>query len=110
VTTARPFFGALASLTLLREPISGALIAAGALMAGGAWRHLTERHEHDHPHETLDQPHRHERDEHHQHVHGGTWLPTSARVGTIMSRPYTGTLTTRTSTIATGTVDAWAGV
>lgn len=66
-----PFFGALASLALLREPISGALIAAGALMAGGAWLHLTERHEHDHRHETLDHSHRHGHDEHHQHVHGG---------------------------------------
>ena len=40
-----PFFGALTSIALLGEPLSGGLIAAGALMAAGAWLHLTERHE-----------------------------------------------------------------
>jgi drug/metabolite transporter (DMT)-like permease len=66
-----PFFGALTSLALLREPISGGLIAAGGLMAAGAWLHLTERHEHDHRHATLDHSHRHEHDDHHQHAHEG---------------------------------------
>jgi hypothetical protein len=64
-----PFFGAVASLALLREPISGGLIAAGALMAAGAWLHLTERHEHEHRHAPLEHSHRHVHDEHHQHAH-----------------------------------------
>jgi hypothetical protein len=36
-----PFFGAAISLVVLREPIGSALICAGALMAVGAWLHLT---------------------------------------------------------------------
>ena len=64
-----PFFGALISIALLREPLSGGLIAAGALMAAGAWLHLTERHEHEHRHTSLDHSHRHVHDEHHEHVH-----------------------------------------
>lgn len=64
-----PFFGALASLALLREPIEGRLIGAGALMAIGVWLHLTERHEHAHRHALLDHSHRHVHDEHHQHAH-----------------------------------------
>ncbi len=37
-----PFLGAALSLVLLREPWSGAQLAAGVLMAWGLWLHLTE--------------------------------------------------------------------
>ena len=37
-----PFFGAVLSTVLLREPLSPALLVAGALMALGVWLHLTE--------------------------------------------------------------------
>ena len=66
-----PFFGAVVSLVVLREPIGAGLVAAGILMASGAWLHLTERHEHDHHHERLEHSHRHAHDEHHQHAHDG---------------------------------------
>jgi len=66
-----PFFGALASLAVLREPVGGRFLAAGLLMAIGAWLHLTERHEHEHHHERLEHSHRHAHDEHHQHPHDG---------------------------------------
>ncbi len=64
-----PFFGAGSSLLLLRERVTSGLIVAGALMAAGAWLHLTERHEHPHHHERLEHTHRHTHDEHHQHAH-----------------------------------------
>ena len=64
-----PFFGAAASVAILREPVGPGIVAAGALMAVGAWLHLTERHQHDHHHERLDHSHRHVHDEHHQHAH-----------------------------------------
>lgn len=64
-----PFFGAVVSLVVLRESIGTGFVAAGILMAIGAWLHLTERHEHDHRHERLEHSHRHVHDEHHQHAH-----------------------------------------
>jgi drug/metabolite transporter (DMT)-like permease len=64
-----PFFGAAVALVLLREPIGPALIFAGALMAAGAWLHLTERHDHEHHHERLEHSHRHVHDAHHRHAH-----------------------------------------
>jgi drug/metabolite transporter (DMT)-like permease len=64
-----PFFGAAASLVLLREPIGPGLVASGLLMAIGVWLHLTERHEHEHRHERLEHSHRHVHDLHHQHAH-----------------------------------------
>jgi drug/metabolite transporter (DMT)-like permease len=64
-----PFIGALLSLTLLGEPLTARLMAAGGLMAIGLWLHLTERHEHDHTHEALEHEHRHSHDEHHKHAH-----------------------------------------
>jgi len=66
-----PFFGAVVSLVVLRESIGAGLVAAGILMAIGAWLHLTERHEHEHHHERLEHSHRHAHDEHHQHAHDG---------------------------------------
>ena len=64
-----PFVGAAVSLALLREPVGPGLLAAGLLMAGGVWLHLTERHEHEHRHERLAHSHGHVHDEHHRHEH-----------------------------------------
>jgi drug/metabolite transporter (DMT)-like permease len=66
-----PFFGAMLSTVLLREPVSAALLAAGTLMGLGVWFHLTEHHEHEHEHEELVHEHVHVHDEHHQHQHTG---------------------------------------
>jgi drug/metabolite transporter (DMT)-like permease len=65
-----PFIGALLSVTLLDEPLTVRLAAAGGLMAVGLWLHLTERHEHEHAHEAMRHEHRHSHDEHHRHAHG----------------------------------------
>jgi drug/metabolite transporter (DMT)-like permease len=70
-----PFIGALLSVTLLDEPLTVGLVAAGGLMAIGLWLHLTERHEHEHRHEGIEHEHRHTHDEHHRHVHGSDELP-----------------------------------
>lgn len=67
-----PFFGGLVAVLLLREPVTGQIVAAGSLMALGVWLHLTERHEHEHGHEEMAHEHRHVHDQHHQHVHDGT--------------------------------------
>jgi len=66
-----PFFGALLSVVLLGEPVSAALLVAGALMAAGVWLHLAERHEHEHAHEPLEHAHEHLHDAHHEHTHDG---------------------------------------
>lgn len=65
-----PFVGALASIVLLREPVSANFAVAGALMMLGVWLHLTEHHEHWHEHEDMFHEHEHVHDEHHQHEHG----------------------------------------
>ncbi len=44
-----PFIGALVAVAL-GEPVTGALVAAGLLMAIGVWLHVTEHHEHEHAH------------------------------------------------------------
>lgn len=63
-----PFFGAVMAV-LMGEPVTPQLLIAGALMAIGAWLHLTERHQHPHVHlETL-HDHEHVHGEHHQHQH-----------------------------------------
>jgi len=67
-----PFFGAVLAIWLLDEPVTMALIVSALLMAIGVWLHLTERHEHEHTHETLEHSHEHthgEGDEHHEHSH-----------------------------------------
>ena len=64
-----PFVGGLLSVIILREPLSGALLIAGALMGIGVWLHLTERHGHPHQHHASEHAHRHVHDEHHQHDH-----------------------------------------
>ncbi len=68
-----PFVGAAAALIFLGETPSPLFWPACALMAGGVWLHLTERHEHLHTHEPLEHSHRHMHDEHHQHDHGPDW-------------------------------------
>jgi drug/metabolite transporter (DMT)-like permease len=64
-----PFAGAVASLTLLGEPLRPALALAALLMGLGVWLHLTERHSHEHTHEPVDHTHAHVHDEHHRHHH-----------------------------------------
>jgi drug/metabolite transporter (DMT)-like permease len=64
-----PFFGAIAAVLALGEPLTLQLITAGALMAVGVWLHLTEHHDHEHVHELTAHAHRHRHDEHHQHEH-----------------------------------------
>lgn len=64
-----PFIGAGASIVIMREPIAPGLVAAGVLMALGAWLHLSERHEHEHAHGALAHSHTHTHDEHHRHDH-----------------------------------------
>ncbi|HEY3916679.1 MAG TPA: EamA family transporter [Stellaceae bacterium] len=65
-----PFIGAVVAIALFGEPITLALVAAGALMAIGLYLHLAERHEHDHVHEAGEHEHRHVHDAHHRHRHG----------------------------------------
>ena len=66
-----PFFGALAGVVLLGEPVTAQLALTGALMAGGVWLLLRERHSHRHRHEAETHTHRHVHDQHHQHEHEG---------------------------------------
>ncbi len=63
-----PFFGAILAV-LLGEPLTGALLLAGGLMALGVWLHLTERHAHEHHHAEVEHAHWHVHDLHHQHDH-----------------------------------------
>ena len=55
-----PFLGAALSLAIMGEAPTPAFWIAAALMAFGAWLHLTERHQHRHRHEPLEHEHRHE--------------------------------------------------
>jgi drug/metabolite transporter (DMT)-like permease len=64
-----PFAGAAVAVVALGEPVTGQLLAAGALMALGVWLHVTEHHEHEHVHAPLEHEHRHVHDEHHRHEH-----------------------------------------
>nr|WP_316643974.1 DMT family transporter [uncultured Roseateles sp.] len=67
-----PFIGALLSILLLDEPVTGPLLLAGLLMAIGVALHLTERHEHEHSHEPMEHEHTHVHgtgDLHHAHEH-----------------------------------------
>jgi len=67
-----PFIGALLSILLLGEPVTGPLLLAGLLMAIGVALHLTERHAHEHQHEAMEHEHPHVHgagDLHHDHGH-----------------------------------------
>ena len=66
-----PFFGALGGVALLGEPLTAQLTLTAALMAGGVWLLLRERHSHRHRHEAGMHSHRHVHDQHHQHEHQG---------------------------------------
>jgi drug/metabolite transporter (DMT)-like permease len=63
-----PFVGAVVAI-VMGEPVTWALVLAGALMALGLWLHLTERHKHAHTHLALEHTHLHTHDAHHQHEH-----------------------------------------
>lgn len=63
-----PFFGAVIGLGL-GDPVTLALLVAGALMVFGVWLHLTETHAHLHTHTEMEHEHLHEHDEHHLHEH-----------------------------------------
>ena len=81
-----PFFGAIVSVLGLHDPVTPALVGAGALMASGVALHLAERHEHTHAHEAMAHAHEHvhgEGDEHHDHAH----VPPVA-AGTRHSHPH----------------------
>jgi drug/metabolite transporter (DMT)-like permease len=64
-----PFFGALVAVPLLGERLGAAQLAAAALMVGGIWELLRERHTHEHVHAGLTHEHAHVHDAHHQHDH-----------------------------------------
>jgi drug/metabolite transporter (DMT)-like permease len=64
-----PLFGVLVSLVIWPQPPSLRFWAAAALMAGGVWLHIRERHEHVHSHEALEHAHLHRHDDHHRHGH-----------------------------------------
>jgi drug/metabolite transporter (DMT)-like permease len=64
-----PFIGAALAVGLFSEPLTGRLVAAGALMGIGLYLHLREQHVHTHTHEEMEHEHRHVHDEHHQHAH-----------------------------------------
>lgn len=70
-----PFIGALVAVAL-GEPLTWTLLIAGALMAFGAWLHLSEHHEHEHTHPPLGaggdpirHSHPHFPDSEHRHKH-----------------------------------------
>ena len=64
-----PFFGAALAVIVFRETVTRSLVAAGVLMAIGAWLHLTERHEHEHAHGTLPEGPVPRNDVRHSHPH-----------------------------------------
>ncbi|NQU60054.1 MAG: DMT family transporter [Rhodospirillales bacterium] len=65
-----PFVGAIIAVPLLGDPVTIALVLAGGLMAIGVWLHITERHAHDHEHQTVEHSHVHGHDDgHHKHDH-----------------------------------------
>ena len=64
-----PFFGALVAVPLLGERLGSAQLSAAALMVGGIWGLLRERHTHEHVHAGLTHEHAHVHDAHHQHDH-----------------------------------------
>jgi Permeases of the drug/metabolite transporter (DMT) superfamily len=73
-----PFFGAALAIVLFDESLTPKLLVAGGLMAIGVWLHLTEQHEHEHTHESLEHVHEHvhgEGDEHHDHGHNEPEIP-----------------------------------
>jgi len=68
-----PFFGAALAVLIEGDAVTWQLVAAGLLMAGGVWLHLTEHHSHPHAHERQEHTHAHSHDEHHRHAHPADW-------------------------------------
>ncbi|MBL6751845.1 MAG: DMT family transporter [Nevskia sp.] len=68
-----PFMGAVIAVLGFHEPTTVLFWLAAALIAGGVWLHLTERHEHMHMHEEMVHSHSHTHDEHHRHEHDFAW-------------------------------------
>ncbi|MDR2486823.1 MAG: DMT family transporter [Clostridiales Family XIII bacterium] len=67
-----PFVGVALSFAVFREVPGISFFAALALMAGGAYLTVSERHAHRHSHAELAHEHRHRHDDgHHGHSHGG---------------------------------------
>jgi drug/metabolite transporter (DMT)-like permease len=65
-----PFAGAALSWGVLGEPVRGAQIAGGLLLAASIALLLRARHEHEHVHEALEHLHEHRHDDgHHDHGH-----------------------------------------
>jgi hypothetical protein len=62
---------------------------SGLLMAFGAWLHLSERHVHDHTHNSVADTHRHIHDEHHQHVHDSQVIESEPHSHTHRHEPLT---------------------
>ncbi len=81
-----PFFGAILALAS-GDPLTPALMVAGALMAIGIWLHLTERHEHQHAHVAIEHSHEHVHDEHHQHDHEIVVAPGTKHTHSHMHQP-----------------------
>jgi drug/metabolite transporter (DMT)-like permease len=65
-----PFIGALGAFALGDRSATWAMAAGGALMGVGVLLHLSESHEHAHPHEAIAHEHAHLHDDgHHLHTH-----------------------------------------
>lgn len=62
-----PFAGAAISIVLLHDRATPYFLTAAVLMSIGVWLHLTERHGHEHRHQSMEHEHRHSHDEHHRH-------------------------------------------
>jgi hypothetical protein len=70
VFAAAPFVGAAVAWALGQRAGGWATLAAGALCAFATWLHATERHAHEHTHESLEHAHAHQHDDgHHAHAH-----------------------------------------
>jgi drug/metabolite transporter (DMT)-like permease len=68
-----PFVGVAVAFAALGERPSPWFWPALALMLGGVWLHLTERHAHRHRHAALAHSHPHTHDAHHAHTHDFPW-------------------------------------
>lgn len=68
-----PFMGAVIAILVFREPTSAGFWIAAALMGGGVWLYLTERHEHEHTHDAMTHTYTYWHDAHHLHKHDFPW-------------------------------------
>lgn len=65
-----PLFGVLLSVLLLKEGLSPAQLASGALLLAAVWLLMAEKHSHAHSHEAVEHSHAHSHDDlHHDHSH-----------------------------------------